>query len=381
MLLGGLTLSSHSLSIASSLLLATSILFTAFYARRFFGLPTIRPGIHATLVTAPFTASTVFILKRYSTISASFTLFSQLILLVAFTFALAILAASLYRRKSATKTKIFATGWCIFTICFGFYAFQDVLSSTEDSLSHTVLNIGILTESLLGGFAITVGIKSRQDQLTYKLKAHEEELEDLVRLRTKELIEANKIITQLSLVDELTGVANRRQFNQRLDQEWKSLRRRNEPISIILCDVDYFKTYNDHYGHGDGDIVLSRVALALKDVIRRPDDLLARYGGEEFVYLLPGTGIEDANKLAESARKAIESLAIPHQFSSISTIITISAGVSCATPNATNNRKSLIDSADAALYKAKAAGRNRVETMDYSDKPSLPKPGVIKKRL
>lgn len=161
-------------------------------------------------------------------------------------------------------------------------------------------------------------------------------------------------------LDGLTNIPNRRRFDDALQSEWSRASRNGEPISIVMVDVDYFKQYNDHYGHGSGDVCLKKVAQALTTSISRPTDLAARYGGEEFVVLLPNTDAKGAHAIAEKIRAGVESVKIPHEYSSASQWVTVSAGVSTMMPSTENSATLLLKSADSTLYEAKSIGRNRV---------------------
>ncbi|MBA7549293.1 hypothetical protein ES705_41771 [subsurface metagenome] len=174
------------------------------------------------------------------------------------------------------------------------------------------------------------------------------------------LKKANKQLERLSTIDGLTQVANRRCFDQTIGREWSRLRRVNEPLSLILCDVDYFKLYNDTYGHQAGDECLCSIARTLEKQVRRSGDLVARYGGEEFAVILPGTDVDGASHVAGFLRLTIERLDIAHRASSVSPHVTISLGVATAFPSGEMGPEMLIESADKALYDAKASGRNRV---------------------
>jgi len=176
----------------------------------------------------------------------------------------------------------------------------------------------------------------------------------------KELRLANLRLEQLAQTDGLTQVANRRHFDDRLHQEWQNLAPEKEPLSLILFDVDYFKHYNDFYGHQAGDLCLISIAAAARQAIRHPMDLVARYGGEEFVIILPRTDIVGAMSVAERLRNAIQNLAIPHAQSRANSVITISMGVSTLIPTLQNSPDNLLTQADQALYLAKQQGRNRV---------------------
>ena len=178
---------------------------------------------------------------------------------------------------------------------------------------------------------------------------------------TRKLDDANQELTRLSSLDGLTGISNRRQFDETLLREWRRLGRQGRPLSMLLCDVDYFKQFNDSYGHQVGDECLKAVARTLKDTLRRPADLVARYGGEEFAVILPDTEITGALQVAEAMRSAVEGLNITHRYSKGGSVVTISIGVASTTPSRTGSDSSvLLKRADDALYRAKQAGRNRI---------------------
>lgn len=189
-------------------------------------------------------------------------------------------------------------------------------------------------------------------------KAREAELLAL----TQQLAQLNKKLSDLSNIDGLTGIANRRSLEAFLEREWRRAVREDRPFSVIMADIDFFKSYNDTYGHQAGDDCLKAVAKALQKQVRRPVDLLARYGGEEFMAILPDTKLPGAITIAESMRLAASSLHIPHSGSAIDDHVTITVGVAgTETPNGTTSAE-LLAQADAALYRAKQAGRNRIET-------------------
>lgn len=174
-----------------------------------------------------------------------------------------------------------------------------------------------------------------------------------------ELARVNEELRKLAALDGLTGIGNRRRFDDVARTEWQRGRRTATPLSMLLCDVDHFKLFNDHFGHPAGDGCLKRVADALAGQLKRPADVAARYGGEEFALLLPDTDLAGALRLAEGCRAALEALALPHP-NAPACIVTMSIGAACATPGDDNSIESLIAAADAALYSAKRAGRNRV---------------------
>ncbi|HEX5338887.1 MAG TPA: PleD family two-component system response regulator [Gallionella sp.] len=168
-------------------------------------------------------------------------------------------------------------------------------------------------------------------------------------------------LEKLTSLDGLTNIANRRRFDEFLQQEWHSAMRTQSPISLVIMDVDFFKKYNDNYGHSAGDECLVKVARALAGALLRNTDLVARFGGEEFVAVLPGTHIEPAEAIAEKMRLNIENLNIPHAHSQAAEKVTLSLGVATTIPSSRSAFADLINAADAALYKAKELGRNRVE--------------------
>lgn len=174
-----------------------------------------------------------------------------------------------------------------------------------------------------------------------------------------QLEKANQELSLLSSVDGLTGIANRRHFDQILEKLWLKAIRNKEPMAIILCDIDFFKAYNDTYGHLQGDECLKQVATSLKSSLKRPEDFVARYGGEEFVVILPNTDVEGALTVAETLRADLESLEIPHRLSSITPKVTISLGIAIGYADPTYQPKALVEAADTALYQAKQEGRNR----------------------
>lgn len=173
------------------------------------------------------------------------------------------------------------------------------------------------------------------------------------------------LLNSLTSVDGLTGIANRRSFDETLEREWRRVTRSGEPISLLMIDVDFFKQYNDTYGHWEGDSCLRRIARALSSVVNRSTDMVARYGGEEFVVLLSGVDSISAAMIAEKMRLAVEAMQIEHVASSISPYVSISIGcASFETKISHSDTRGLIQQADKNLYTAKSEGRNRVHSRD-----------------
>ena len=188
----------------------------------------------------------------------------------------------------------------------------------------------------------------------------EMEVEEQLTKTETALHGANRELERLANLDGLTQIPNRRSFDRAMQREWKRLRRETGVLSLILCDVDDFKAFNDTYGHQAGDNCLRSVARVLNSKIKRPADLAARYGGEEFAVILPNTSAEGAFHQAESFRSAIEMLFIPHTGSSTGAYVTVSFGVSTFVPGDDAAPEALIAKTDAALYQAKESGRNKV---------------------
>jgi len=187
-------------------------------------------------------------------------------------------------------------------------------------------------------------------------------IERRVTEKTNELSEANRKLEFLSHTDSLTGIANRRLMDEVMDKEWLRAIRNQSRIIFLLIDIDFFKAYNDNYGHLMGDECLKKVAATLKEIPNRPADLVARYGGEEFAFVLAET--ESGQTVAENCRRSIEKMNIQHDFSDAANVVTISVGVCTCSPKNGINPRIVIDSADKALYKAKENGRNRIEIIE-----------------
>ena len=229
--------------------------------------------------------------------------------------------------------------------------------------------VGIMKETETGNYKIRMAHEGRDELTVLSQKFNEMAskidheyalLEERVTERTQDLEEANRKLAALSMTDGLTGVANRRRFDEALVTEWQRAARAGQPLALIMLDVDFFKNYNDHYGHQEGDVCLRKVARVLQSHARRASDLGARYGGEEFVMLAPETDVDSALSLAENIREEIEALAMPHLQSPLG-CVTCSIGVAVLVPDENQTPEMFIRMADKAMYRAKAQGRNQVE--------------------
>jgi diguanylate cyclase (GGDEF)-like protein len=181
---------------------------------------------------------------------------------------------------------------------------------------------------------------------------------NMERLR---LESANEELETLALFDALTGVANRRAFDQTLNDRWQRAIRRGSQLVLILLDVDHFKNFKDSLGHPAGDECLCQIARAMSGALMRPDDFLGRYGGEEFGIILPNTDLDGASVLASRIQESIQSAAIHHPNSPVGPLVSVSSGIAIGPTNSTNSMSQLISAADRALYQAKQNGRNRYQ--------------------
>lgn len=215
------------------------------------------------------------------------------------------------------------------------------------------------------------GIAAGGDDYLYKpaseivLSAKIRAMQRIIQMRqsllvvTRKLDSANQELRRLTSLDGLTGIANRRHFDTVLEREWRRAMRQGEELSILMCDIDYFKKYNDRYGHQDGDECLRLVARTLSEAMDRGGDLIARYGGEEFIAVLPETSPGGALFVAERMRQAVADLKLPHAGSPFSHI-TASFGIASAVPTPDSSAHATVGNADRALYQAKLEGKNRV---------------------
>jgi diguanylate cyclase (GGDEF)-like protein len=185
----------------------------------------------------------------------------------------------------------------------------------------------------------------------------------IVKMRVRNhlrIVHQYKLLDQLAYLDGLTEISNRRRFEEVFHKEWARAARSGMPFSLAMVDVDYFKQYNDHYGHAMGDLTLQKIAKALDGVLRRPADFIARYGGEEFVMLLPETDPAAAKMIADRARQVVIEQNIPHNFSKVASLVSVSVGLATIYLDNKISPQTFLEAADQNLYQAKQRGRNRV---------------------
>lgn len=265
-----------------------------------------------------------------------------------------------------------------------FETFADLTGSRLDSIMKQVINEGLsgiisasFNRSLLPLYAIDrLDEKNRKQikQMTQLKPIHDKngqrfaliQISDMsnVIARELQLREQADTILRLINIDHLTNIANRRKFDETLQEEFKRAQRAGTSLVVSVIDIDHFKLYNDHYGHPQGDRCLEEVARCLNTSLRRENDLVARYGGEEFGLIMPGSTFEGAVKFGEALRERIMALRIRNEPSPTNAFLTISLGLAYIIPKATDSHEALLSSADFALYQAKHLGRNKA--MIYS---------------
>jgi len=280
-----------------------------------------------------------------------------------------------YSRNSRLLLMIVtATGLLGMLLFFYFHVMRNLIQRTSN-LSHAMQEIangnfdvtlpaegrdelGRLATAVRQFHRVAKEASARNSQLESSKQRTEEALQELT-VKAKALESANTELTELSVSDALTGLANRRRFDDVLETQWQRALQNSDAIAVLMIDVDRFKEYNDHYGHQDGDSCLQLISSTLKHHINRSSDVLARYGGEEFSIVLPSCKLPDACRIAEQVRHSIEALNISHEDSPTGTV-TVSIGVASAIPVPEESADLLLRQADSALYQAKRAGRNIV---------------------
>jgi diguanylate cyclase (GGDEF)-like protein len=263
-------------------------------------------------------------------------------------------AAFRFGPRGATTMTLAVAALAVIATAQGYGSFSGETSGVTRFLITSF--IGTIGASTL----VLLGVITQRDAAEHGLADARATLETRVRLRTQELAAANGRLRRIADLDGLTGVPNRRYFNTALANEWRKCEQGGRSVAVILMDVDYFKLFNDTYGHPAGDDCLQAIGDALAAGLQRGGELLARYGGEEFVALLPGVDVAEAIRTAERLRQRVAELNIPHCMPTDGSRVTLSAGVAAETPTPRRTPGDLLASADAALYTAKHAGRDRV---------------------
>ncbi|BCM26178.1 hypothetical protein ZMTM_24370 [Methyloradius palustris] len=246
--------------------------------------------------------------------------------------------------------------WTAIGICILSFSLTLLISHGEKPFGDLPMTLTILHGQ---EFIFTLSIASMGlATLMSHIRDHKHHLETRVAERTEELKIANRQLEELSTTDGLTGIANRRRFDEELQSEWSRAVRSSQPLSLAIIDIDWFKNYNDHYGHQEGDECLRKVAGILASVISRGGDFLARYGGEEFVFIAPDTDVDHAAAIAHKICDAFQAAGLPHELSNYG-YVTVSIGVASMIPQQASKPYTLVKAADKALYLAKGQGRNQ----------------------
>ncbi|RUL77566.1 diguanylate cyclase domain-containing protein [Dyella choica] len=236
-----------------------------------------------------------------------------------------------------------------------------VLSTTEEpAVKSEAFSLGANDYLVKLPDSIELVARIRHHSRAYLNQIQRDEAYRALHESQRQLVEKNLELERLTHVDGLTGLSNRRYLDEFMEIQWRRSRRKGEPLSVLMIDVDDFKRYNDHYGHLAGDEVLKKLANIIQDSCRRPTDLAARFGGEEFAVVLSPSSPDETRVMGEKIRAEVERAALPHRESSVATIVTVSVGGASQIPTADSSFPSVIQAADESLYDAKRGGRNRV---------------------
>ncbi len=350
---------------------ALSAFWGVWFARNFLSASEHAPRIDRALVgtqVAAVVALGLFWARAYDAAEALLGALSLVIVCLAS----ALTVAGLRARFPPARIFLFAMGPLLFFVAlyvlgyFGFLPWSSVVErgpQFASALEKVLLAFGVANRINFLKGEKAAAEQALRESLQGEVAARTQELQEAysqLETTNRALMEANSQLSELSTTDALTSLPNRRHFDQILQVEWARCHRHEAPLSLLLADIDHFKEYNDLYGHPEGDECLALVAGVLAQQCRRAGDVVARYGGEEFAVLLPATSAEEALRMADALRRAVEGLAVPHEGSPTSELVTLSVGSATVFPEAGSAPLDLVASADRALYAAKRRGRNRV---------------------
>ena len=300
----------------------------------------------------------IFPAKIYSSLLSIFNGVMPILIV----FVLITIVKAVYHKRQGAKLVLVCMTIYSFAISYDILVAQKIIVGRE--LTAYGLLIFVLSQSYVT-FSKFSNAFHEVDRVQKELQVLNDSLDIKIKERTaeletsqKKLIDLNVQLEQLSYIDGLTNIANRRYFNSMLEEEWKKAEKNHSPISLLLMDVDYFKQYNDHYGHLMGDECLKEVADVLRNLNIKGNYLVARYGGEEFVILLPNTALDIAEETAQNFQQKLAAKKIVHDYSKINPFITASIGISTIIPSKRMDSSQLLAEADEALYQAKESGRN-----------------------
>jgi len=358
----------YKLDTATGLAIFFYVLFTRFLLQTAQKLPLVDKIIKLTLPVLALISLAIFIDIR----------FYSIVVFILPVIILGLMIIGIY----AVRHRIEMSGYYIAAIALYFTGILAITALNANILPYSFLTrymflIGSAAEMIL--FSLVLGNRTRllqkenqkfQNELLRKEQDEKIKLEFLVQERTNEMQKINKKLEKLSRQDTLTGLNNRRVFDEELLHEWQRSIRSGDPLSLIMCDIDWFKQYNDTFGHINGDECLRRVAQALKQALKRSIESVARYGGEEFIVILPMTDINNAEKLAQNLRQAVENQNIPYEKAPFGRV-TISLGIASIKAQSTVSPEMLIEQADKALYESKQRGRNYISIFKETNEDLL----------
>ncbi|HMZ57742.1 MAG TPA: diguanylate cyclase [Leptospiraceae bacterium] len=345
-----------------SILFSSSLVIFLLFMRRMLSLKTLAPVLN--LINSGLVFSLIIISFFLIT---SFRTFVKVSAVFHMTTAVWVLAVSIiFAARRHRNAYFFLAAFAVLFLIVIISSLRSLGFLPVNAFTASGPQIGSVTEMILLAFILADSCnllrrekENAERQIKENLEKSNLELERKVRERTIALEKANEELSRLAILDGLTKIANRRRFDEYLNMEWKNHLREKSPITVILIDIDFFKLYNDCYGHQGGDECLKKTAETISGIPKRPGDLTARYGGEEFAVILPNTDSQGGFTVAETIRAAVISLAVPHLKSETESIVTLSLGVASVIPDKELTQEDLISMADRALYEAKHKGRNR----------------------
>lgn len=345
-----------------SILFSSSLVIFLLFMRRMLSLKTLAPVLN--LINSGLVFSLIIISFLLIT---SFRTFVKVSAVCHMTTAFWVLAVSIiFAARRHRNAYFFLAAFSVLFLTVIIASLRSLGMLPINAFTASGPQIGSVMEMILLAFILADSYnllrrekENAERQIKENLEKSNLELERKVRERTIALEKANEELSRLAILDGLTKIANRRRFDEYLNMEWKNHLREKSPIAVILIDIDFFKLYNDCYGHQGGDECLKKTAETIAGIPKRPGDLTARYGGEEFAVILPNTDSQGGFKVAESIRTAVVLLAVPHSKSETDRIVTLSLGVASLIPDKDLTQENLISMADRALYEAKHQGRNR----------------------
>jgi len=299
-----------------------------------------------------------FLLTIFVSYNAGF--FPVLYILAIFEPILLFIAGIVSWKRGNKVARHYTIAWSALIISSLIFNLRNITLLPSVFFTDYALYFGTVIEAIFLSVALADRINMIKAKIITVQEKFTKELEAKVLDRTRELEISNKKLSELSIKDGLTNLYNRRFFDQALEREWNRLMRTGSPLSIIILDIDYFKLYNDNYGHQAGDECIKELAESINSSINRSSDVAARYGGEEFIIILPESGMEGALKVSEKLQDNLSKKRIEHKHSKVSDYVTVSIGISTIIPSLNLTPQLIVKQSDEALYRSKNAGRNKI---------------------